>query len=835
MTTIRYFFFRLLSVFRSGWVLDSWWLDVKLGVRMLIKYPGLALAGVAGIAVAVAIAVGAFSFIYNNFLVTSLPLEEGHRIVSIEIWDSAAGRPEPRSLYDYHVWRDGLKSVQEIGAFRTLLSNLITPGAPSESVGVALMSGSGFRLARVQPLMGRYLVEDDEREGAASVVVIGEEVWRKRFESDPAILGRTIQLGGALHSIVGVMPKGFGFPVNHHFWVPLRGGLVPPEPLTGPGLSVFGRLAPGVTLAGAQAELSAIRRRSALAFPRIYATLQPRVMPYAYPFAGLHGPDDVEVTVLFAMQGVLVSLIVLVCLNVAILVYTRTAMRQAEIGLRTALGASRGRIVAQLFVEAFVLSVVAALVGVVIAAFSLRQVAAALPVSLELPFWMSFRLSPGAVLYALVLSVFAAAIVGILPALQATRRGLQSGLRVAGAGGVQLGATWTILIIAQVCFAVALLPPAVSSAWEDTRDGFASLGFAAEKYLTAQLGVDSTAGSRFAERQPELMRRLEAEPRVSSVTFALENPGNERGARIEAEVSDSALRSEKQVHEVRFNRVDLNFFRTFEVPLLAGRGFEPADIAEDRAVVVNLPFAQRIFGGSALGRRLRYTENSTAPAAQNMVPGRWYEIVGIVSDFPTGASQGMRDSELKVYHAVAAGQVQPAIIAIRMRDGTASTFTQHLREITLAVDPNLYLRNVRSLDEALRSEQWISRMTAAAFAAIAGSVLLLSSAGIYALVSFTVSQRRKEIGIRMALGADWKGIVASIFSRALLQLGAGAALGAALGVAVEKASGGVIMRGNAAVVLPAVALVMMGVGFLAALGPARRSLRIEPTEALREQ
>ena len=320
-----------------------------------------------------------------------------------------------------------------------------------------------------------------------------------------------------------------------------------------------------------------------------------------------------------------------------------------------------------------------------------------------------------------------------------------------------------------------------------------------------------------------------------SVTFAMENPGNERGARIEAEVSGSVIGSETEVHEVRFNRVDLNFFRHLRGSDPGGPWVRTGRYRRRWRGRGQPAIAQRIFGGSALGRRIRYVERSPGTAAEDMAPGRWYEIVGIVSDFPTGASQGMRDTELKVYHAVAAGQVQPAVIAIRMRDGAPSTFTQRLREIALAVDPYLHLRDVRSLDEALRSEQWISRMTAAAFAAIAGSVLLLSSAGIYALVSFTVSQRRKEIGIRMALGADWKGIVASIFSRALLQLGAGVVLGAALGVAVEKASGGVIMRGNMAVVLPAVALVMMVVGFLAALGPARRSLRIEPTEALREQ
>jgi predicted permease len=655
------------------------------------------------------------------------------------------------------------------------------------------------------------------------------------------------------------MPKDYSFPVNHHFWIPLRAGLPPPEPRTGPDLMVFGRLAPGATLASAQAELAAIGQRTALAFPKIYAQLRPQVLPYAHPFVGLHGAQDV--TGLIAMQGLVVSLLVLVCLNVAILVYTRSAMRQEEIGLRTALGASRGRIVTQLFIEALVLSVVAALAGVAIAALSLRQIGTAvLHIASELPFWMSFRLSPEAVLYAVTLSVFAAAIVGIVPALQATRRGLQSGLRVAG--GMRLGKIWTILIIAQVTFAVAILPPAVSSAWQDTLDGIAGLGFPAEEFLSTQLGMHSVPETgataspgtpefsrRFAGGQSELMRRLEAEPAVSSVTFAMFNPGDEGNARIEIEGPTFPTQPETQVHESRFNRVDVNFFRVFEVPILGGRGFEPADIAsaggpgfqnenslEGETVVVNQPFAQRILGGNALGRRIRYINRSRDEAALDGAASRWYEIVGIVSDFPTGASQGMRDpNRAKVYHAVAAGQLLPAAIAIRMRGGTPSKFTQRLQEIALAVDPDLHLRNIRGLDEALRSEQWISRMTAAAFVGITVSVLMLSSAGIYALMSFTVSQRRKEIGIRMALGADWKRIVVNIFSRALLQLAAGAAFGAALGVAFNEGSSGVIMRGNAAVVLPAVVLVMIAVGFLAALGPARRSLRIEPTEALREQ
>jgi predicted permease len=824
-------------------VFDSWWLDVKLGVRVLIKYPGLALVGVFGIAVAVAIAAGGFSVIYDNFLSPSLPLEEGDRVVSIEIWDSAASKPERRILRDYQVWRDELKSIQEIGAYRTMTTNLIVPGTTPERVSVALMSAAGFTVARVRPLMGRRLMEDDEREGAPPVVVIGESVWRNRFGADPAILGTAIQLGANTYSVVGVMPDGFAFPINHRFWAPLRARAVLLEPLSGPDLMVFGRLAPGAALENAQAELETIGRSAALAFPETHAQLRPQVMLYANSFMGLR--EAAGVTELVVMNIVNTMLLVAVCLNVAILVYTRTAMRQSEISVRTALGASRGRIVAQLFIEALVLSVTGAGLGVVIAALGLRQVAAATQrIASELPFWMSFRISPEAVLYAGALSVLGAAIVGIAPALRATRRGVQTGARISGVGssGIRLGGTWTTLVVAQVAFAVMLLPPAVFSAWKNLRAEMVDPGFAAEEFLTAQLGLDSMPGTdavadaqeftrRYAGRQSELMRRMEGEPRVANTTFAMTIPGDEPGAFIEPQPQSGAAPNGSAV-PVRFNRVDIHFFRALDVPILAGRGFEPADIApagdgaatprEGSAIVVNQSFALRIFGGDALGRRIRYADG-----------GRSYEIVGIVRDFPAGVSPGMNDSPLRIYHPAAVGEVQPVTMTLRIRGGPPSTFAPRLSEVAAAVDADLQLRDLVSLDEALRREQWIRRMEAAVLGGVSLSVLLLSSAGIYALMSFAVSQRRKEIGIRIALGADRKRIIASVFSRALAQLAVGAGLGAAAAALLDSRNN--LMEGNALVVLPLMALFMMAVGFVAALGPARRGLRIEPTEALREE
>jgi hypothetical protein len=344
--------------------------------------------------------------------------------------------------------------------------------------------------------------------------------------------------------------------------------------------------------------------------------------------------------------------------------------------------------------------------------------------------------------------------------------------------------------------------------------------------------MDSVGAGRFAAQQAELMRRLEAEPQVARITFAMRDPGDEPGARIEAQGGPGGP------YEVRFNRVAVNFFSAFDVPILAGRGLESGDTApaspgeppQGGMVVVNRSLAQRVFGGNALGKRIRYVDSRRSTTA-----GRWYEIAGIVSDFPSGVSAGMDDSDLKVYHAASAGQVQPAALALRIRGSEAATFGRRLREIAASVDPELSLRDIRSLEEALRKEQWIRRLEAGVLLAITVSVLLLSSAGIYALMSFTVSQRRREIGIRMALGASRERIVAAVFSRALIQLAAGVAIGAAFGIAFTRASGASLRQEDAPAVIAAVVLVMLSVGLLAALGPTRRSLRVQPGEALKEQ
>lgn len=608
------------------------WIDFRLAVRMLARYPGLTIVSVVGMAVGISIAAAGFTVAANLFN-ASVPLEEGDRLVSIVNWDVATNNREQRMLHDFATWRTELDSLSEIGAFRTVLPNLRVPPDPeSETIVIAEMTASGFSIARVAPALGRPLLPEDERPGAPAVVVISHETWQRRFARDAAIVGRQIQLSETLHTIVGVMPPGFAFPVSgrtNGFWVPLRLDPHAVAPRSGPSIYVFGRLATGATIESAQTELAAIGERTAAALPSTHAHVRPRVMPYPYAFTDMDDPGNA--IVLHAVQITMVTLLVIVCVNVAILVYARTATRQGEIAVRSALGASRRRIVAQLFVEALALASVAAVVGIGLVGIGLRQLEAAVgQLGLAMPFWISLRLSPSGVLYIVGLTMLAGTIVGVLPALKATGRRVQTGLQSVSAGAgskMQMGRLWTTLIVAQVAIAVALLPATVYHAWNSLRPRSSDRGFASQEFLTARLALDAPTASpspesdaafrsRYAIRQAELERALEQNAYVSHVTFSLVDPGTELAAILEAEgvpppveaADYNIVEGTKHGYLGRFNRVAPDFFEAFGVPVLMGRGFEPGDLQPDApAVLVNRTLAERMFGGSnPLGRRLRY-------------------------------------------------------------------------------------------------------------------------------------------------------------------------------------------------------------------------------------
>jgi hypothetical protein len=442
-----------------GWSMQ----DYKLGLRMLVKYPGLTIAG--GLALAIAIGIGAGWYdLSRQFLHPAVPLPDGDRLVELDLDNALTGGDEPRLLHDFVAWRGDMRSVEDLGAYRTIERNLTQAGRPPRPVLLAETTASAFLVARVPPILGRTLIDADEQSGAQAVVVLGYDVWQRQFDGRPDLVGQDVQLGQTMATVVGVMPEGFRFPVNHQAWVPLQIRASGYAPLEGGPIRIFGRLAPGVSLREAAAELTTLTRRATAASPRTHEHLRADVDVYG-------GVSSVGGVLEYGITHLPILLVlVIACMTVGTLVYARTATREAEIAVRSALGASRGRIVAQLFVEAFVLAGVATIVGLAAAHWTLKRGLAAFysGQSAGPPFWIHFGLEPTTVVYAAGLAVAAAAMLGILPGLKATGSQIQGQLRSLGSGGstLRFGGVWTTAMIVQVALTVMGIPPALGVAGE---------------------------------------------------------------------------------------------------------------------------------------------------------------------------------------------------------------------------------------------------------------------------------------------------------------------------------------------------------------------------------
>ncbi len=830
--------------------LDTFWLDIKLGLRMLRKSWGLTLIG--GLAMTLAIIIGIAVFTFFAWATgDSLPLDDGEDVVAFKIQEAATRELRGTAMQDFERWRDTLRSVVDLGAFQAVERNFAlgndalgdTGGSLVEPVTVAEMTAAGFRLARVAPLLGRTLAEDDESIGAPPVVVIGYDVWQSRFAADPAVVGETVLLGGVAHTVVGVMPEDFAFPVNHRFWTALafdRSAQLPAPPEG----AVFGRLAPGVTLERAQTELAAVGLLPPAEIEDRDEQRRAQVLPYV---AGISSDDPAQLRWIVRLGLILVSLLLVPpCANIAILVYARTMTRQEEFAARYALGANRRRIVAQLFIEMLVLAGAAAVVALLAVRLALGWIVDQLITHQagQVPFWLDLTLPVEAAVFAAVLAVVAAVVAGLIPALKATGQAMRTGLRALGSRtGTQLGRTWTALVVLQVAMTLAALPVAIEIGWGTIRKGAIGPGFPADEYLTARIALERRTTddeipkdasnsylTRFTMLQKELIQRLQSEPDIAGATIG-SLPGDEPWEFIQFDPrtpTNADLISSRNL--IRTGRVDESFFDVFDIPFLTGRDFAARDFQhEDTAVIVNWTFVQQHLGEvNPLGVRLRYVPSRQAETQDEPTPKPWLEIVGVVADRPAGATNGT------VYRPIVGGQMVAETLSIHATSDLAS-LADRLRTMAAAVDPTLQVSTTLSLDAVYHEKAFGNNVGALSLGAIMLSVLLLSAAGMYALMSFTVNQRRREIGIRAALGAQPRSLLAGIFKRALQQLGAGAAAGIAIAMLVghflpAEQLGGWRVPG----VIPAAAALMLLIGLLAVAGPARRGLRVDPIEELRQ-
>lgn len=825
-------------------------LDLKLGFRMLLKYPGLTLVGCFALAVAISAGASYLELLHDAYRST-LPVADADRVVMIQNWDMSRRQRAPHVAHDYVTWRAQLKSIQDFGVFQTFQRNLITNDGLGEPVDGAETTASAFRIMGGRALVGRTLLDSDELPSSTPVVVLGFSLWQTRFGGDSSVVGQTVQVDGKSRVVVGVMPSGFTFPDSKQLWIPLQLNASDYARGAGPAMHVLGRLVPGVQVASAQAELTTIGARAAIDFPATNRNLRPIVKPYLewISLSNNGGEDTMMMQLAYFVNLFFIGLLCLCGSNVATLVFARTAARSAELSVRTALGASRGRLVAQLFAEALVLCTLATVVGLLAAYYGMRSSLSGLfrVAGGELPFWWNEALSAETFAYAVLLALFAAVIVGVVPALKATGPELHSNLKHAtsGGAGTKFGRLWTGVIVTQVAVTVLFLFIVVSIGWNVRVGRYVPMQveLPTQEFLTARLVTDEEklpdgtikpltpeVRARFSATYEQLKLKLLAEPGVKSVTFASQPPGVEL-KRFYGEVDTTGgARVLQSLPDVRTAAVDAEFFEAVNARIVAGRAFNATDASlGHRVTIVDQSFAKFVFGGAnAIGQRVRRRQ-----AEGRDKPGEWYEIIGVVADLTTAPDKLVTDAVL--YIPSTAGDAYPITVAVHVA-GNAASLTHRFRAVSGEADPTLRLFDVVPLSQIGRSSQWVLAYVVRALAVLGFVGVMLSSAGVYALMAFTVARRTREIGIRVALGANSRRVVSGTLLPALRPVGMGVVLGSIPGIALVAFGAPEIARGGGAIValvaFAAVGAFTLCVGLAAGFVPTRRALGIQPTVAL---
>jgi predicted permease len=781
---------------------------------MLRTRPGHTAASLIALGLGIGLTTATFSIV-DGLLLRGLPFPESERLMLLGSEDPARGlHGAPVDPHDFADWARRQRSFEALAAFDIGTATLTT-GSGAERLDASAMSAATLRLLRVEPAIGRNFGPRDEAPGAAPVALLGWRVWKDRFGGDPRIVGRGVRLNGSSATVVGVMPESFRFPWAQDVWTPLTAGLGAPARGQGEPVVVLGRLRRGVTLRQARIEMDSIARALALEYPRTNGGLGVLVKPYVEFVMG----DSIEMA-LVTMLGAVLAVLLIACINVASLGMARAAQRSREIVVRTALGAGRARVAAQLLVESLLLAGAGAALGLGLARLGIGLFDGVLA-GQNPPFWDQVRLDPASLLFALAATLTAGLLSGLAPALHAARTDLNQALKDEGRGATSLRLGWFNrgVVVAELALSCTLLVGAGLMIKSVLKAQGQPLGFATRGILTFRVAVFPERVPRPADRAlfyGRLLERLAAMPGVQAAAGTEALPGNRSGSTpyaVEGHAYGAAA-DQPLAHAVA---ITPGLFAACRVPLLAGRDFGRMDtVAAPPVVIVNRSLARRAWPGQdPLGKRLRLPPGAAVEG--------WRTVVGVVPDLKM---DGLEDRRPEGFY-LPVSQRGPERLSFAVRAaGPPVALAPALRAAVAGLDRDTPIYFVQTMDRMLDGNRFATRMFGGLFSIFGVAALLLAAVGIYGVIALAVESRTREIGVRMALGAGRGDILAMLLRQSLAQLGLGLACGLPAAWGVSRLLGGVLfeVRPHDPAVFALVVATLALVALLATLVPAARAL-----------
>ncbi len=806
--------------------METLWQDVRYGARMLAKSPAFTLVAIVMLALAIGANTAIFSVVYSVLLRT-FPYSEPERIVMV--WEQRPKEGNFKNVVspaDYLDWRAQNQVFEYIAAYTQQSADVIGAGEP-ERVPAGIGTADFFRVLGVQPHLGRLFREGDDQQGNHRVVVLSHGLWQRKFGADPAIIGRKVNLSGADHEVIGILPASFRFPYPAEMWAPFP---FPPNFQQVRGahfLFVFARLKPGMTLEQAQAGMATLSAQMQQRNP------EPWNEGHAAKVVALREEltGDIQ-PMLLVLFGAVGFVVLIACANVANLLLARGAARQREVSIRSAMGAGRGRLIRQLLVESTLLSFAAAGIGVLLALWSTDAIKLLIPRNVVTLGLTDFSVNAPVLWFTLLLSIATSLLFGLLPAMQATRHDIIESLKAGGRTATHARARKRLrgaLVVAEIGLSLVLLAGAGLMVRTLMELYAVHPGFRSEGVLTAGMVVPRSRyreNTRILQFHQEMLARIRAIPGVLSAGAVSHLPMSGQDSRTGIAPDGRERRPDEPPRRMHHREVSVGYFETMGIPLKEGRLLDERDTAQSAPVmVINEAGARRYWPGeSAVGHFVIVGGNEEIKR----------EVVGVVGDVKHWGLDNPVNPEMYI---PITQEPTPFVTLMIRTAGEPLSFVPALREQVRALDADLPISAPQTMDDVIAASESQRKFFLTLMTAFAGLALVLAGLGIYAVMAYNVTQRTHEIGVRMALGAQTMDVGRLIVGEGARLAVVGIALGAAGALALTHLLKNLLYGVTATdpLTFALVPLLLATVALAACAIPARRAAKVDPVVALRHE